>query len=57
MLGGGSYPVCSTQANLNQRRELTLRRKRASVALIGNMDLHTSIGKQTLPRAEALRAP
>ena len=48
VLGGVSYPVCSTQANLNARRKLTLSGENpASAALIGNMDLHTSIGEQT----------
>src|SRR5687768_7973534 len=44
---GVAYPVCSTTQNLNQRRELTLSGENpASAALIGNMDLHTSIGNQ-----------
>ena len=48
VLGGVSYPVCSTTANLNARRMLTLSGENpASAALIGNMDLHTSIGEQT----------
>jgi hypothetical protein len=39
--------VCSTTQNLNQRRVLTLSGENpVSAALIGNMDLHTSIGSQ-----------
>jgi hypothetical protein len=47
VLGGVAYPVCSTAANVNQRRTLTLAGDNpASAALIGNLDLHTSIGDQ-----------
>jgi hypothetical protein len=47
-LGGVAYPVCSTTANLNARRVLTLSGENpASAALIGNLDLHTSIGTQS----------
>ena len=47
VLGGVSFPVCSTAGNLNQRRRLTLSGQNpASAALIGNLDLHTSIGTQ-----------
>jgi hypothetical protein len=47
VLGGVTYPVCSTAANVNQRRKLTLDNENpASAALIGNLDLHTSIGTQ-----------
>jgi hypothetical protein len=39
--------VCSTAANLNQRRRLSLSGENpAAAALIGNLDLHTSIGTQ-----------
>jgi hypothetical protein len=47
VLGAVSFPVCSTAANVNQRRRLTLSGQNpASAALIGNLDLHTSIGSQ-----------
>ena len=47
VLNGVSFPVCSTAANLNQRRELSLSGENpAAAALIGNLDLHTSIGTQ-----------
>ncbi len=46
-LNGVSFPVCSTAANVNQRRVLSLSGENpASAALIGNLDLHTSIGTQ-----------
>jgi hypothetical protein len=48
VLGGVAFPVCSTAANVNARRRLTLSGENpASAALIGNMDLHTSIGEQS----------
>jgi len=47
-LRGVTYAVCSTTANLNERRVLTLSGENpAAASLIGNMDLHTSIGSQT----------
>jgi hypothetical protein len=47
ILEGRSFPVCSTAANLNQRRRLSLSGENpAAAALIGNLDLHTSIGTQ-----------
>ena len=47
VLGGVSYPVCSTTTNTDARRVLTLGGENpAAAALIGNMDLHVSIGKQ-----------
>jgi hypothetical protein len=47
VLGGVSFPVCSTAANVNQRRRLTLGGQNpSSAALIGNLDLHTSTGTQ-----------
>ena len=46
-LNGVSYAVCTTNANLNERRVLTLGRENpAAAALIGNLDLHTDIGSQ-----------
>ena len=55
---GVAYPVCSTTQNLNQRRVLTLSGENpASAALIGNMDLHTSIGNQDYRGLEADGAP
>jgi hypothetical protein len=47
-LGGRTFPVCSTAANVNERRRLTLSGENpAAAALIGNLDLHTSIGSQS----------
>ena len=47
VLAGRSYPVCSTAANLNQRRRLSLSGENPAAAeLIGNLDLHTSTGTQ-----------
>ena len=47
VLGGRAFPVCSTAANLNERRVLSLSGENpAAAALIGNLDLHTSIGTQ-----------
>jgi hypothetical protein len=46
-IAGRSYTVCSTAANLNQRRRLSLSGENPAAAeLIGNLDLHTSIGTQ-----------
>ena len=51
VLNGVSYPVCTTSANLNRRRELSLSGENpAAAALIGNLDLHTSIGDAELSR-------
>ncbi len=48
VLGGRSFPVCSTAANVNERRVLSLSGENpAAAALIGNLDLHTSIGTQS----------
>jgi hypothetical protein len=47
VLNGVSIPVCSTTANVDQRRVLTLSgENRAAAGLIGNLDLHVSMGKQ-----------
>ena len=47
-LGGRSFAVCSTPANLNQRRRLSLSGENPeAAALIGNLDLHTSVGTQS----------
>jgi hypothetical protein len=47
VLGGVSYPVCSTAANTDARRVFNLRGENpAAAALIGNLDLHVSVGKQ-----------
>jgi hypothetical protein len=47
-LNGVLAPVCTTNANLNQRRVLSLSNENpAAAALIGNLDLHTDIGSQT----------
>jgi hypothetical protein len=47
VIAGVSYATCSTAANLNQRRVLSLSGENpASAALIGNLDLHTDIGTQ-----------
>jgi len=46
-LGGVSYAVCSTTANVDARRELSLSGVNPDAAkLIGNLDLHVSVGKQ-----------
>jgi hypothetical protein len=44
-LNGVSYPVCSTNANLNQRRVLFQQNPREA-ALIGALDINTDIGFQ-----------
>jgi hypothetical protein len=44
---GVSYPSCSTNANLNQRRVFSLNNENPAAALlIGNMDIHESLGEQ-----------
>lgn len=46
-LDGVFYATCSTAANLNQRRELSLSGENPAAArLIGNLDLHTDLGTQ-----------
>jgi hypothetical protein len=48
VLGGVAYPVCSTTANVDARRVLTLSGENPDAArLIGNLDLHVDIGTQT----------
>jgi hypothetical protein len=46
VINGVSYPVCSTNANLNQRRRLSLENPRLSGGL-GFIDQHNSVGWQT----------
>ena len=47
VLGGVSFAVCSTTANVDARRTLTLSGENPGAArLLGNMDLHVSMGKQ-----------
>ncbi len=46
-LQGVAYPVCTTAANLNQRRVLSLSSENPTAAgFIGNLDLHTDLGNQ-----------
>jgi hypothetical protein len=46
-LQGVFYPVCTTNANLNQRRVFSLSGENPAAArLIGNLDVHDDIGKQ-----------
>src|SRR5262245_2872740 len=45
-LAGVSYPTCTTTANLNQRRLLSLENPQAS-RLIGSIERHEAIGTQT----------
>ena len=46
-LQGVAFPVCTTNANLDRRRVLTLGNENpAAAALIGNLDLHTDEGVQ-----------
>ncbi len=46
-LQGVSYPVCTTNANLNQRRALSLSGENpASARLISNLDRHAAVGTQ-----------
>jgi hypothetical protein len=46
-LQGVSYPVCTTNANLNQRRALSLSGENpASARLISNLDQHAAVGTQ-----------
>src|SRR5436190_1571752 len=45
-LAGVSYPTCTTAANLNQRRLLSLENPQAS-RLIGSIERHEAIGTQT----------
>jgi hypothetical protein len=46
VVNGVSYTVCSTNANLNQRRKLGLENPKEG-GLIGAMDLHDDVGYQT----------
>jgi hypothetical protein len=45
VINGVSYPVCSTNANLNQRRRLSLENP-ARAAQIGALDLNSDVGWQ-----------
>jgi len=45
-LAGVSYPTCTTTANLNQRRLLSLENPQAS-RLIGSIERHEAVGTQT----------
>ncbi len=46
-LQDGSFPVCTTNGNLNQRRVLSLSGENpASAALIANLDSHAAVGFQ-----------
>ena len=46
-LGDKFYAICTTDQNLNQRRELSLSGQNpVAAALIGNLDLHTDLGAQ-----------
>jgi hypothetical protein len=46
-LSGVNYPVCTTNANLNQRRVLSLSgENNAAATLIGNLDSHAAVGVQ-----------
>ena len=46
-LQGVFYPTCTTNANLNQRRVLSLSGENPAAArLIGNMDIHQAVGTQ-----------
>ena len=47
VIQGVSYPVCTTNGNLNQRRELSLSGENpASARLISNLDSHAAVGSQ-----------
>ena len=46
-LQGVTYPACTTNANLNQRRVFSLSDENPAAArLIGNIDVHDDVGKQ-----------
>jgi hypothetical protein len=48
MLNGVNIPVCTTNANLNQRRVLTLSGENAaSASLISNLEDHAAVGTQS----------
>ena len=51
-INGVAYRVCSTNANLNQRRALFQQNPREA-AFIGSLDLNTDVGLPELPRHEA----
>ena len=55
-IAGVSYPVCTTAANLDQRRVLYAQNP-AEARFLGPVDRHTSIGTQSYQGAEALVPP
>ena len=54
-LEGVFYPTCSNNANLNQRRVFSLSGENPAAArLLGNMDIHESVGTQDYKGPEAV---
>ena len=52
-INGVAYPICTTTANLNQRRVLILENP-ALGQFYGAVDRHSDVGQQTLSRPEAV---